>query len=119
MGSSKQSRWFIYTVSAIAALAGLLFGFDTGIISGALLFIQKDFVISTEMKELIVSSVLLGAMVGSLLGGRLTDQFGRRRLMLVISTLFIFGTFIASSASHVEVILIGRLFIGLAIGIGS
>ncbi len=115
----NRSRFLIYIVSAIAALAGLLFGFDTGIISGALLFIQKDFILSTEMKELIVSSVLLGAMMGSLFSGHLTDRFGRRRLMLLISILFIMGTAIASFAHEVYAILIGRLFIGFAIGIGS
>lgn len=119
MLATKKSNFYIYGVSAIAAIAGLLFGFDTGIISGALLFIQKDFIISTEMKELIVSSVLLGAMVGSLCSGQLTDRFGRRRLMLIISALFIFGTGIASMASEVTYILVGRLFIGFAIGIGS
>lgn len=116
---NKNSRIMIYTVSAIAALAGLLFGFDTGIISGAILFIQKDFPLTIAMKELIVSSVLLGAMGGSLLSGQLTDRFGRRRLMLVISALFMIGTVIASFATSVLLILIGRLFIGLAIGIGS
>jgi SP family galactose:H+ symporter-like MFS transporter len=119
MQPQQKSSSLIYIVSAIAALAGLLFGFDTGIISGALLFIQKDFILSTEMKELIVSSVLLGAMVGSLLSGRLTDRYGRRRLMLIISGLFITGTLIASFATQVYAILIGRLFIGLAIGMGS
>ena len=119
MKSNKPSHFYIYVVSAIAAIAGLLFGFDTGIISGALLFIEKDFVLSTAMKELIVSSVLLGAMVGSLSSGRLTDRFGRRRLMLIISGFFIIGTLIASCAPSVFAILLGRLFIGFAIGIGS
>lgn len=111
--------YYVIGVSAIAALAGLLFGFDTGIISGALLFIQRDMQLSTGMQELIVSSVLLGAMFGSLASGTLTDRFGRRRLMLVISGLFIFGTLIATLATTVYTILVGRLFIGLAIGIGS
>lgn len=119
MQTIKKSRSYVYGVSAIAALAGLLFGFDTGIISGALLFIEKDFPITTVMKELIVSSVLIGAMFGSLFSGRLTDRFGRRCLMLIISTLFIMGTAIAACASHIEYILFGRLFIGLAIGMGS
>ena len=109
----------IYLVSAIAALAGLLFGFDTGIISGALLFIEQGFPVTTVMKELIVSSVLLGAMVGSLSSGRLTDFYGRRRVMLIISGMFIVGTLIASLAPNIEAILIGRLCIGVAIGIGS
>lgn len=119
MSQANHSRFHVYMVSAIAAVAGLLFGFDTGIISGALLFIKEDFVVTTVMQELIVSSVLLGAMAGSLCSGALTDRFGRRRLLLIISTLFIIGTLIASFAGQVTTILIGRLFIGLAIGIGS
>lgn len=109
----------VYLVCAIAALAGLLFGFDTGIISGALLFIEQGFPITTVMKELIVSSVLLGAMAGSLSSGRLTDRYGRRKIMLIISGMFIIGTLIASLAPDIQSILIGRLFIGFAIGIGS
>src|SRR5439155_20717693 len=109
----------VYLVCAIAALAGLLFGFDTGIISGALLFIEKGFPLTTLMKELIVSSVLLGAMGGSLCGGRLTDRFGRRKIILISSGMFIIGTLIASLAPSVEAILLGRLCIGIAIGIGS
>lgn len=119
MQAALRSRLYLYCVSAIAALAGLLFGFDTGIISGALLFIEKEFIVSTELKELIVSSVLFGAMFGSLMSGRLTDRFGRRRLMLLISALFITGTVIASFAAQVSFILLGRLFIGFAIGMGS
>jgi sugar porter (SP) family MFS transporter len=119
MENTKQSRFVIYLVSGIAALAGLLFGFDTGIISGALLFIQHDFPISTEVKEFIVSSVLLGAMIGSLFSGRLTDRYGRRGVLLVISALFITGTIIATLAEQVSGIIGGRLIIGLAIGIGS
>lgn len=114
-----KSRFYIYSVSAIAAVAGLLFGFDTGIISGALLFIQKDFTLTTGLKELIVSSVLFGAMFGSLASGGLTDRFGRRKLMLIISALFICGTAIAACATNVYSILFGRIFIGFAIGIGS
>lgn len=114
-----QTPKLMYVIAAIAAIAGLLFGFDTGIISGALLFIQKDFVVSTEMQELIVSSVLLGAMVSSLLSGQLTDRLGRRRVLLVVSALFIIGTLLASVATSVLGIMFGRLIIGFAIGIGS
>lgn len=109
----------LYLVCIIAALAGLLFGFDTGIISGALLFIERSFTISTEMKEFIVSSVLLGAMVGTLCSGHLTDRYGRRKIILIISGMFIFGTFVATLATSVQAIVIGRLLIGIAIGIGS
>lgn len=109
----------VYLVCIIAAMAGLLFGFDTGIISGALLFIERGFTLTTWMKEFIVSSVLLGAMIGSLCSGHLTDRYGRRRIILIISSMFILGTFVASLAPNVEAIVLGRFCIGIAIGIGS
>lgn len=118
MTHAKLNRT-VFMVSLIAALAGLLFGFDTGIISGALLFIEKQFVLSTGAKELIVSSVLIGAMLGSLSSGSLTDRFGRRKVMLIIATIFIIGTLTASFAPSVNIILVGRILIGFAIGIGS
>jgi SP family galactose:H+ symporter-like MFS transporter len=114
-----KSYTYVYMVSTVAAITGLLFGFDTGIISGALLFIEKDFPLSTFVKELIVSSVLLGAMFGSLSSGLLTDYLGRKRVMLIISAFFIIGTLISSLAAHVNGIFIGRFFIGFAIGMGS
>lgn len=119
MDTAKKPRFVIYLVSSVAALAGLLFGFDTGIISGALLFIQQDFPLSTGAKELIVSSVLLGAMLSSLCSGHLTDRLGRRRLMLLISGLFIAGSIISSCAANVLLLIVGRFLIGMAIGIGS
>ncbi len=119
MSAQQHTRSLVFAVSTIAALAGLLFGFDTGIISGALLFIQKDFVVTTKMTAWIVSSVLLGAMAGSLLSGHLTDVFGRRRLMLLVSVLFIAGTAVAALASQLFGIIAGRILIGVAIGIGS
>lgn len=119
MRKVKQVNFYIGIAAIIAALAGLLLGFDTGIISGALLFIQKDFSLTTLMKEFIVSSVLVGAMAGSVSCGRLTDIVGRRSVMLVIALLFMVGTVIATFAHSVQAILYGRLFIGFAIGIGS
>ena len=118
MSHEKLNR-SIYLVSFIAALAGLLFGFDTGIISGALLFIDADFVLTTAMKELIVSSVLIGAMMGSLTSGRLSDRLGRRKVMLVIAALFFVGTLIAALAPVFQLVIMGRILIGFAIGIGS
>lgn len=109
----------IFLVSLVAALAGLLFGFDTGIISGALLFIKNSFPVSISMKEMIVGSVLVGAILGSFSSGRLTDRYGRRGIMLVIALLFILGTAIAALANSLHMILFGRIFIGIAIGIGS
>ncbi len=115
----KTKKDKIFLVSLVAALAGLLFGFDTGIISGALLFIKNSFPVSIGMKEMIVGSVLIGAMLGSFGSGRLTDRYGRKGVMVVIAFLFIIGTLIATLAVDVQMILFGRIFIGFAIGIGS
>lgn len=115
----KNLSFSVRSISFTAALAGLLFGFDTGIISGALLFIQKDFVLSTGMKEFIVSAVLAGAMIGSLFSGHLTDRYGRRKIMLFVSSTFVVGTLIASLGASLGSIFAGRLLIGLAIGMGS
>ncbi len=75
----SRSHYYVYAVSTIAAIAGLLFGFDTGIISGALLFIEKDFVVSTEVKE--INCKLGPTRRHDRLPHqrRLTDRFGRRR----------------------------------------
>lgn len=119
MQENKKVNFYIGISAIIAALAGLLLGFDTGIISGALLFIQKDFPVTTLMKEFIVSSVLAGAMAGTISCGRLTDLLGRRSIMLVIAVLFMIGTLLATFATDIQAILTGRLVIGFAIGIGS
>lgn len=117
--ATSSSRRFVYLVSFIAALAGLLFGFDTGIISGALLFIQKSYVLSTVTEEMIVGSVLIGAMLGSLSCGHFTDLYGRKRVIFFVALIFMVGTLIATLAQSPLQIIMGRILIGIAIGIGS
>ncbi len=119
INSNKKSSKTIAIIAIIASLAGLLFGFDTGIISGALLFIEKDFHASVWVQEIIVGSVLVGAIIGSSGSGKLADKLGRRIMLLYISSIFVFGTFLSALAPNVEILLIGRFFIGLAIGMGS
>ena len=72
---------YVYLVAAFSALGGLLFGYDTGVISGAILFIRQDFHLTHGQIEWIVSAVLLGCIIGSAFGGRLADRFGRRRIL--------------------------------------
>jgi hypothetical protein len=69
---------FVRIAVIIASLGGLLFGYDTGVISGALLFIRQAFSLSSTMQELVVSAVLIGAVIGAVAGGVLTDRFLRR-----------------------------------------
>lgn len=119
MNRIYQPRSFVLLVAAIGAMGGLLFGFDTGVISGALIFINKTFSPSTLFQEMIVSSVVLGALAGAIFSGRLADVFGRRRMLLTAAVAFIVGTTLSTLAPNIEVIIVGRLIIGFAIGISS
>jgi sugar porter (SP) family MFS transporter len=110
---------FVLTISAVSALAGLLFGYDTGVISGAILFVQEDFHLSTIQEEVVVSAVLLGAMIGAAVGGRLTDRFGRRNVLMQVACLFVLGALGTALAPGTVWLSAGRVVVGIAIGIAS
>lgn len=101
------------------ALGGLLFGYDTGVISGAILFIAQDFGTGAFLNGLIVSSLLIGAMVGAGSCGRLADKLGRRRLLLLSAVIFAAGSIGAALAPGVAVLVASRLVLGLAVGAAS
>ena len=82
---------FVYIAAVFAALGGLLFGYDTGVISGALIFIKREFGLTTAAEEIVVSGVLLGATIGAIVGGKAADRFGRRRVLLVTAAIFGIG----------------------------
>jgi sugar porter (SP) family MFS transporter len=109
----------VYVVAAIAALSGLLFGYDTGVISGALPFIKTQFALSPDGEGLVVGGVLLGATFSSIVSGGLTDRFGRKRVILVTALLFAAGSVLAGLAPTVPLLVAGRVVLGLAIGIAS
>jgi MFS transporter, SP family, galactose:H+ symporter len=119
IGSQPTGRAFVYIAAAIAALGGLLFGYDTGVISGAELFLKNDFTLSTFALEVIVSGVLAGAAVGALLGGRLADLFGRRRLLIATAIIFAAGGIACAAADSPAVLIVGRIVVGLGIGLAS
>src|SRR5712691_2681791 len=90
--SSGIVRRHVLLGAAITALGGLLFGYDTGVISGALLFIGRDFPGLTSFdKELLTSILLIGALIGALAGGRIADRAGRRPTVLGTAALFVAG----------------------------
>jgi len=115
---SLNSR-LVFIIAAIAATGGLLFGFDTGVISGALLFIKKDFALNASMQEWVVSAVLLGCIFGALVSGRMVDILGRRISIIGTACVFAIGSIWTSMAGSVEMLIIGRVVIGLAIGVAS
>jgi MFS family permease len=99
-----------------AALGGFLFGYNAGVISGALLAIRGDFALRSWEQGLLVALLPLGAMVGSLLNGRLADGLGRRRTLLLDAVVFIVGTALAAAAPGYAVLLVARAITGLAVG---
>ena len=117
--SQAESTAFVYIAAAFAALGGLLFGYDTGVISGALIFIQKSFSLSVFHQELVVSVVLVGAAVASLTGGRLADLIGRRMNLALTSLIFILGAIICAAAGSEMALIVGRTIVGIGIGLAS
>ncbi|NQT90942.1 MAG: MFS transporter, partial [Candidatus Omnitrophica bacterium] len=112
-------RVFVYITAAVAALAGLLFGYDTGVISGAILFIKDQFALSPAAEEGVVSAVLLGAVLGAALSGALADYYGRRRILIAMAVLFSIGAIGSSAATGVGMLILCRILIGVAIGVSS
>ena len=112
-------KGFVYYAVAIAALGGLLFGYDTGVISGAILFITRQFSLSATMEEIVVSAVLVGAVAGASLGGALTDRLGRRSLIIVAGVIFIASSFGTAFSPSVPWLIAARVVSGIAIGLAS
>ena len=110
---------YFYLIAAVAALGGLLFGYDTGVISGALLFIRQVMSLSPTMQGVVVAIALAGAAIGAATAGYLSDRSGRRLVILGAGLLFIAGALISAVAQGVVVLVIGRLLVGLAIGVAS
>src|SRR6516165_8285783 len=108
-----------YLIAGVAALGGLLFGYDTGAISGALLFIRQEMSLSATLQGIVVAIALLGAAIGAAAAGYLSDRIGRRRVILGAGLLFVAGAVISAVVSGVSILLLGRLLVGLAIGVAS
>jgi sugar porter (SP) family MFS transporter len=98
------------------ALGGLLFGYDTGVISGAILFVKEDFGLSAFMQGAVVAALLLGAMIGAGCAGPLSDRLGRRRLILIAAVTFTVGALGAAAAPDAWTLVAARFVLGLAVG---
>ena len=109
---------FLIKLTVISTLGGLLFGYDTGVISGALLYMKDDLGADhARRKRLVVSALLFpGAAVGALLGGKLADVLGRKGSLLVCAGLFLFGALGCAVAPNFEVMLVARIILGLGVG---
>src|SRR5436190_852691 len=108
--SSGRSIYFF------GALGGVLFGYDTGVISGALLFIPNDFKLTPFLQGAIVGGLLLGAAIGAAIAGRISDAVGRKRLIIGAGVIFTGGALLAALAPSVGVLIAARFVLGLAVG---
>lgn len=117
--SRRKAHRNVVLTAAIGGLGGLLFGYDTGVIAGALLFIKADFDLGSFAQGLVVAAVPIGAVGGAALAGPAADRYGRRLMILVAAAVFIVGALASAAAPGVEVLVVARIVIGVAIGLAS
>jgi sugar porter (SP) family MFS transporter len=117
--SERHAARNVILTAAIAGLGGLLFGYDTGVIAGALLFIKPDFGLGSFESGMVVGAVPIGAVVGAALSGRLSDGWGRREAILFASVVFAIGALGSAAAPDTAVLIGARVIVGVAIGVAS
>ena len=122
MEEQKSSHFYIITIAFFATIAGLLFGFDTGVISGALQFISQAFGITKQhyqLQECIVAAVPFGALIGAVLSKKSSFLLGRRRSIITTAVMFVIGTLMVVLAIDVWMVVVGRLIMGMAVGLSA
>jgi MFS transporter, SP family, major inositol transporter len=118
--SGPSSGRFLTKLTVIATLGGLLFGYDTGVISGALLYMKDDLNLSAFGEATVVSSLLFpGAALGALFGGRIADRIGRKRMLLLCGAIFLIGALGCALAPNVQIMVAARIVLGLGVGAAS
>ncbi|GAB4830754.1 Sugar (and other) transporter [Ancistrocladus abbreviatus] len=113
---------YIMRLALSAGIGGFLFGYDTGVISGALLYIKDDFEEVTKktwLQETIVATAVAGAIIGAAVGGWLNDKLGRKTTILIADVLFFIGALVMAFAPSPAIIIVGRAFVGLGVGMAS
>jgi MFS transporter, SP family, galactose:H+ symporter len=109
----------VLLIAVVAATGGLLFGFDTGVISGALPFLKQYWQLSDASVEWVTTTVLIGAVAGALGSGKLSDYLGRKKMIIINAVIFAAGAIGCAFAHNITILMIMRVIIGIAIGITS
>lgn len=118
-GTGQPTRFSIYFPVLLVALGFLLFGYDTGVIAGAMLFIRPEMGLSPTEQGLVVSTLLGGAAVGAFFSGHLVERFGHRLLLIGAGALFAVGAAMAAGAMSLSMLVLARFILGLAVGVAS
>jgi sugar porter (SP) family MFS transporter len=119
---NRYSHYYTFGIACVSALAGLLFGFDLVVISGALEFIVKTFCLDSDQiffREIIVSSVPAGALIGAIFSNYSSQKIGRKNSIIITAILFFIGTLIVTITPILSGIIIGRLLMGFAVGLSA
>jgi SP family arabinose:H+ symporter-like MFS transporter len=114
-----QSGLYPYLVSIVAAVSGLLFGFDIAVINGAIIFLRQQFGLSELQTEVAAGSLLLGCVFGAAVAGWLSDRFGRRRILIFSALLFAASALGAALPRNLDEFVAARFAGGLAVGAAS
>ncbi|WP_433977427.1 sugar porter family MFS transporter [Erwinia sp. E_sp_B01_9] len=117
--SRTSNKAMTFFVCFLAALAGLLFGLDIGVIARALPFIAKDFNVTPHQQEWIVSSMMFGAAVGAVGSGWMSSRLGRKKSLMIGAVLFVIGSLWSAMSSNPEMLIFARVILGLAVGVAS
>lgn len=112
----KIKHFWLYVIAVVASLGGLLSGFDTGVVSGALLFINETWTISPFEQGWIVSAAIVGAVIGAAMNGSLSDIYGRKKIIVATGVIFALGSLMCAYATTPYWLIAARVVIGLAVG---
>ncbi|WP_158783393.1 sugar porter family MFS transporter [Pantoea sp. BAV 3049] len=114
--SPQSTEPLVKVIAFIATLGGLLFGYDTGVIAGALLFMKHDLHLTSLTTGMVTSFLILGSAIGAIFAGRVADRFGRKKIILVMAVIFMIGSLGCAMAPNVVIMILFRFILGLAVG---
>lgn len=121
VGSAEAggSNRYVFVLTALSAIGGFLFGYDTGVISGAMLLLVEDFGFDHKEQEMIVSVTLVGCIVAAVVASVATEKLGRQPVILLGSAIFAGASLVLATAATFERLLLGRFVVGIAVGLAS
>lgn len=110
---------FIRKCTAVACLGGILFGYDLGVISGALPSLASSLQLTDSQSETVVAFLFIGSVIGSFIGGHICDRIGRKSSILVCDCIFLVGSIVLALAPNYAVVLFGRIVVGMAVAVSA